>query len=155
MFSKEEAKELRLAFWQRLESKSRRAPGQRGKAIKWIGDRTGVKGLDLRFDVDREKACVAIEVNAADEDRRIELYQKLEACKTIIEDQFGEPLIWNFFYEKENGQMVARVYAETDGDIYNEEKWPDMTYFLVDRMIKLEKAFLEVKDFLVYRELGQ
>ncbi len=155
MFSKEEAKELRLLFWRKLESKTRRLPGQKGQAIKWIADRTGVKGLDLRFDVDRTKACVAIEVNASNEDRRLELYQKLEACRTIIEDKFGDPLIWNFFYEKDNGQMVARVYAETDGDIYNQEKWPDMIYFLIDRMLKLESAFLEVKEFLEHDEIGR
>lgn len=155
MFSKEEAKELRLLFWHKLESKTKRLPGQKGKAIVWIGDRTGVKGLDLRFDVDRSKACVAIEVNASDEDRRIELFQKLEACKTIIEDIFGEPMVWDFFYEKENGQTVARVYVQTEGDIYCQEKWPEMIHFLIDRMLRLEKAFLEVKDFLVYRELGQ
>lgn len=155
MFSKEEAKELRLLFWHKLESKTRRLPGQKGKAFKWIGDRTGVKGLDLRFDVDRSKAVVAIEVNSRDENRRIELFQKLEACKSIIESEFGEPLIWNFFHEKENGDMVARVYTETEADIYDQEQWPDMIYFLINRMLKLEKAFLEVQDFLKYRELGQ
>lgn len=155
MFSKDQAKELRMLFWHKLESKTRRLPGQKGKAIKWIGDKTGVKGLDLRFDVDRTKACVAIEVNAPEEDRRIVLYQKLEACKTIIEDLFEEPLIWDFFYEKPNGQVVARVYVQMAGDIYCEEQWGDMIYFLINRMIRLERAFLEVKDFLVYRELGQ
>ena len=88
MFSKDEAKELRLLFWHKLESKTRRLPGQKGKVIRWIGEKTGVKGLDLRFDVDRTHACVAIEVNANDEERRIELFQKLEACKSIIEEIF-------------------------------------------------------------------
>ncbi len=155
MFSKDEAKELRLSFWHKLESKTRRLPGQKGKVIKWIGDKTGVKGLDLRFDVDRSKACVAIEINAVDDNRRIELFQKLEACKSIIEEIFEEPLIWDFFYEKPNGQVVARVYLQMDADIYNEDQWGDIIYFLINRMLKLEKAFLEVKDFLVYRELGQ
>ena len=51
--------------------------------------------------------------------------------------------------------MVARVYSQMAGDIYCEEQWGDMIYFLINRMLKLERAFLEVKDFLVYRELGQ
>ena len=38
MFSKEEAKELRELFWHKLENRTRRLPGQKGKKIKWIFD---------------------------------------------------------------------------------------------------------------------
>lgn len=155
MYSKEEAKSQRLEFWHKLESKTRRLPGQKGKVIKWIGDKTGVKGVDLRFDVDREKTVVAIEINHRDEDRRLMLYQKLEACKSIVETAFGEPLTWDLAFEKSEHECVARVYTQTHGDIYNPEAWPDMIYFCIDRMLRMEKAFMEVKDFLAHDELGQ
>jgi len=151
MFSKDEAKELRLEFWRKLENKTRRLPGQKGKKKKWIGDRTEIKGLDLRFDVDREKAIVALEINKRSEEKRLEMYERLEAAKTIFEEAFGKPLIWDYLYEKENGKQVCRVYVEMKADIYIKEQWPDISYLLIDNMLRMEKAFLEVKDFLKYR----
>ncbi len=149
MFSKEEAKELRLEFWRKLENRTRRLPGQKGRKKRWINDKTGIKGLDLRFDVDREKAIVALEINHRQEEKRLELYERLEAAKTIFEEAFGKPLTWEYLYEKPNGKQVCRVFTEMPADIYIKEQWPDISYFLIDNMIKMEKAFLEVKDYLM------
>lgn len=146
--NKEEAKAIRLEFWDKLNNRTRRLPAQKGRKIFWIFDKTGIKGLDLRFDVDRKKAQVALEINHSNEDRRLVLYEKLLACKSIFESEFGEPLTWDYVYEKETGEQVCRVYSEQSGDINNQELWSQMIYFLIDRMVRLEKAFLEVKDYL-------
>lgn len=155
MFTKEEAKELRLEFWRKLENRTRRLPGQKGLPKKWIMDNTGIRGIDLRFDVNREQAVVALEINHRDEDRRLKLYAKLDACKNIFEETYGQPLTWDLTYEKDNGLNVCRVYVSTEADIYKQDKWPDVFRFLIDHMMRMEKAFLEVKDFLKYDELGQ
>ena len=151
MFSKEEAKELRLEFWRKLDNRTRRLPGQKGRNKTWIGDHTNIKGLDLRFDINREKAIVALEINKKQEEKRLELYERLEACKTIFEKSFGKPLTWNYMYEKPTGEQVCRVYVEMEADLYEVEKWPPVSFFLIDNMMRMEKAFLEVKDFLKYK----
>ncbi|WP_430934056.1 DUF4268 domain-containing protein [Saccharicrinis sp. 156] len=155
MYSKEEEKELKLAFWSKLGNRTRKIPGQRGKVKTWIGDRTNIKGVDLRFDVGRKKIAVALEINVKYETRRLALYEKLEATKKIFENEFGEELIWDFAYEKEYGEEVCRVYKEMDGDYLAQEQWPAIFSFMIDKMLRMEKAFLEVKDFLKYDELGQ
>jgi hypothetical protein len=151
MYSKEEAKQLRMEFWKKLETRSRRLPGQKGRARKWILDRTDIKGLDLRFDVSREQATVALEINHRNENRRLALYEKLESCKSIFEESFGQALVWDFLYEKQPGKLVCRVYVSMQADMYQEEEWPDIFKFLLYNMISMEKAFLEVKDFLKYQ----
>lgn len=148
MFNKEEEKAIRLEFWQKLSNKTRRLPGQKGRKRFWIFDRTGIKKLDLRFDVDRQKARVALEINHRSEEERLKLFEKLQAAKQLFEDEFGEPLIWDFAYEKPTGELVCRVYVEQPGDILDKEQWSNMTYFLIDKMIKLENAFLQVKEYL-------
>ena len=142
---------MRLEFWRKLENRTRRLPGQKGRKKKWIGDRTEIKGLDLRFDVDREKAIIALEINHKQENKRLEMYERLETAKTIFEEAFGKPLIWDYLYEKPNGKQVCRVYVEMKADMYQTEQWGDIFYFLIDNMIRMEKAFLEVKDYLKYR----
>lgn len=155
MYSKEEAKELRLEFWRKLESRTRRLPGQKGQIKIWILENTGIKGIDLKFDVNRSFVMVALEINHRDEDRRLKLYAKLDACRTIFEHTFGEPLIWDLTYERETGKDVCRVYKSMKADFYQKEQWPDIFRFLIDGMIRMEKAFEEVKDFLMHDELGQ
>ncbi len=150
MFNKEEAKALRLEFWQKLSNRTRRLPGQKGRKRLWIAENTGIKGLDLRFDVGREKIIVALEINIKKEEDRLALYEKLEAAKGIFESEFGGPLIWDFAYTKDNGREVCRVYVEQSGDMYVQESWPDIFKFMIDAMIRMEKAFLEVKDYLKY-----
>ncbi len=155
MFSKEEAKELRQLFWHKLENRTRRLPGQKGRKVKWIFDETGIKGLDLRFDIDRERAIVALEINHEKEDRRLYLYEKLEACKAIFEDTYEGELKWDYLYTKKEGKEVCRVYEQIPADMYQEEQWPETMKFMINRMLRIEKAFLEVKDFLLHDELGQ
>jgi hypothetical protein len=155
MYSKEQEKELKLEFWRKLGNRTRKIPGQRGKIKVWIGDRTNIKGIDLRFDVGRKKIIVALEINVKDESRRLTLYEKLEATKNIFETKFGEPLTWDFAYEKDFGEEVCRVYKQMEGDYLVPEQWPAIFSFMIDHMVRMEKAFLEVQDFLKYDELGQ
>lgn len=148
MFTKEEEKAIRIEFWQKLENRTRRLPGQKGRKRFWIFDRTGVKGLDLRFDVDRTKAAVALEINHKSEDVRLQLFEKLQAAKSLFDEHFDIKPTWDYVYEKPTGELVCRVYLEREGDILNKEKWPEMSYFLIDNMMKFENAFLEVKEYL-------
>ncbi|MCQ2228588.1 MAG: DUF4268 domain-containing protein [Bacteroidales bacterium] len=150
MYSKEEAQEMRHAFWHKLESKTRRLPGQNGRPIKWINDRTGIKGLDLRFDVDTKMAMVAMEINPIQEEKLENLWEKMNNCKSLFEATFGGELVWDRNYVKNAGDTCARIYVRMDGNIYDKEKWPDMIHFLIDNMLRLEKAFLEVQDYLIH-----
>lgn len=150
MFSKEETQNMRHEFWHKLESKTRRLPGQNGKPKKWIGERTGIRGLDLRFDVNREFAMVAMEINPTGSEKKAELWQKMQNCKTLFEKTFGGPLTWEENYIKEAGDSVIRIYVKTEGDMYNKEKWSDMIYFLIDNMIRMEAAFTEIQDYLIH-----
>lgn len=150
MYSKEETQNMRHEFWHKLESKTRRLPGQNGKPRKWIGDRTGIRGLDLRFDVNREFAMVAMEINPTGKEKKAELWQKMQNCKTLFEATFGGQLTWDENYIKDAGDSVIRIYVKTEGDMYDREKWSGMIHFMIDNMIRLETAFLEVQDYLIH-----
>lgn len=45
---------------------------------------------------------VAIEINKRSEERRIYLYEKIQATKSIIEEAYGASLVWNPLFVKEN-----------------------------------------------------
>ncbi len=148
MLTKEEAQQIRHAFWHKLESKSRRLPGQNGKPIRWIMDKTGVKGLDLRFDISGGFVYVALEVNTHSEEKDNRIWQKLTQCRSLIQRYFDSELTWDDNFIREAGNTVKRIYVRTTGDIYNKDLWPDMIHFMIDNMLRLENAFREIKDFI-------
>ncbi|MDF1574184.1 MAG: DUF4268 domain-containing protein [Bacteroidales bacterium] len=151
MFSKEEAKTLREEFWNsfRLLSAGRRVrkklPGN------WMLEHTGIKALKLRFYVDRQVAQVGIDLETRNMDKRIELYEKLESLKKLLEKAMDSPLIWELDYIRENGKAVSRIYLELEGvDIYSRETWPGAFEFMYQQMIKLEAFYREYQDYIKY-----
>ena len=150
MYSKEEAQKMRHDFWHKLESKSRRLPGQNGRPIRWIGNRSGIKGVDLRFDLSQGKVIVGLEVNTHSTERDEALWSKLENCRKMIEAHFEAEVHWKRDFVREAGNTVARVYVMTEGDIYDKEKWADMIHFMLDNMLRLESAYKEIQDYLVH-----
>ncbi len=42
-----------------------------------------------------------------------------------------------------------------EGDFLVPEQWPEIFNFIIDKMVRMEKAFDLVADFLKYDELGK
>ncbi len=151
MFSKEEAKELREEFWDQFKRMSAGRRGRKKLPGNWMLDQTGIKALNLRFHVDREVAQVGIDLETRNMDKRIELFEKLESLKKLLEEAMELPLIWELEYIRENGKSVSRIYLQMEGvDIYKRDTWNEAHKFMFTNMMKLEAFFQEYRDFLKY-----
>ncbi len=151
MFSKEEAKKIREEFWDSFNKLSAGRRARKGLPGSWMLSQTGVKALNLRFHVDREMVQVGIDLETRNMDKRIELYEKLESIKKLLEKAMESQLIWELEYIRENGKSVSRIYLQRDGvDIYDRETWPSAQQFMYENMMKLETFFREYRDFLKY-----
>lgn len=151
MFSKEEAKILRDEFWNSFKKWSAGQRARKKLPGNWLLSQTGVKALNLRFHVDREVAQVGIDLETRNMDRRIELYEKLESLKKLLEEAMGSPMIWELEYIRENGKSVSRIYVQIDDvDIYQRDTWTRAHRFMYENMMKLEKFYLEYRDYFKY-----
>ena len=150
MYSKEEIKELRLKFWQSYKSYCETQPAFNYQKKRWMLNETQVRGLALRFDVDRESAWVIMELQHKNEDRRLKTYEILERYKVVMEEGFENGLTWEFYHRREdNGQEVCRIYTRLENvDWHNQNLWPDIYNFFIKNMLKMEENFLEVKEVL-------
>lgn len=155
MYSKEEKKKLIKDFWEMFAARCEIHPQLKHKRKKWILHRTKVKGVALKFDVDREKATVMIELSNRNEEKRLQAFEILERYKSIVENGFEENLTWQYFYEREDsGQQVCRISTNLNGvDLHRKNQWPDIYNFFIENMILLENNFLAVRDIL-QDELG-
>ena len=148
MYSKDEAKQLREEFWDQFLTISRHRRLRKKLPGDWILTRTGVKALNLKFHVDTKVAQVGIDLETRNMDKRLELYEKLESVKKILEEIMGEAMNWELDYLRENGKSVSRIYLELEGiDIYDRNTWPAAHGFMYEKMMKLEDFYREYRDF--------
>ncbi len=149
MYNREEAKQLRVDFWNGFGYYSKRLPYLRRQNKKWILYNTKIKHLELKFETERHTARVLMEINHRNENHRLEVFEQIQAYKTIVEEAFGQPLIWDYLYTMPTGKEVCRIYFEQGGfDFHKREQWPELYKFLSTHMKKLEKAFREIQEFI-------
>lgn len=151
MYSREEAKELRVAFWRQFQDFTNKRRKNKGRTGKWILDKTGINALNLRFHFDEQTALVGIDIETRNLDKRLELYEKLESTRSQVNKALGEHTIWELEYIRENNKAVSRIYTVIEGvSILDRQSWNRVNMFFFDRMTALEDYFLEYKDYIRY-----
>lgn len=149
MYSKDELKQLKKEFWEGFGIYCSHIPAMRKRKSKFMLYNTKMKGVEMKFDATREGALVILEINHPDEARRLELYEKFEQYKIIMEKDFADGLIWDFAYVRESGEEVCRIYTSKSGiDIHRRIQWMEFYKFMSEEMLKLEKAFRMVKEVI-------
>jgi len=151
MYSREEAKKLRVEFWDQFREFTNKRRKGKGRTGKWILDKTGINALNLRFHFDEVTALVGIDIETRNLDKRLEMFEKLESTRSQINKALGENATWELEYIRENEKSVSRIYTAIDGaSILDRNSWNRVNMFFFDRMTALEDYFLEYKDYLRY-----
>ncbi|TKG88141.1 DUF4268 domain-containing protein [Puteibacter caeruleilacunae] len=149
MYSKEEKKKLVRDFWNQFDEYSSQIPELMHKKKKWMLYNTKIAGVTFKFDVQRKYTAVILELSQRNEKRRLEMYEKLESYKAIIEEGFEDGLIWDFAFVRESGQEVCRVFTELEGpDFHRKSDWEAIFEFMATNMMRLENSFLDIRDIL-------
>lgn len=149
MYSKKEIAELKKDFWESFNRYTTYYSFEVDDEVKWIYYRTGISGVELKFDVEKKVCRVVMEVNTKDEMRRLEIYEDLEAYKALIDDGFRGALEWESDYFLKEGKSVARIYIEQIGlSYYNRNNWPEIFKFMAKNMYRLQTNVLDVLDIL-------
>lgn len=140
MFSKEEATQLRREFWTSF-----------GKSFprKWLLYNTKIKGFSFKFQADRKKALVCLDLEHPDDITNELLFDQMLSLKNLLENDIPE-VIYNEAYELDNGKTIFRIYVpfQKKFSIYNKNTWRDCYEFFVVTMPKFELFFYEYEDII-------
>lgn len=151
MYSQEEKKAIKREYWEIFNELSAKRRAKARRKPKWLLDHTGIKQLRLKFHFDETHAIVGIDVDTTDLDKRVDLFDKLEKLKTLLEKAMGQEMIWDLEHEIENGKMISRVYCRLNNvNIYDKDCWGDVAEFMYLNMRRLEDFFIEYRDYLKY-----
>ena len=140
MYSREETQRLKREFWIAFAEKYPR---------KWVLYDTKIKDFSFKFYVDNKKAQVLIDIEPRNEDNRIAYFEKLEALKNILEEEFIKDLVFEKNFVLENGKTISRIWVEKLGiSVSNKQYWDEIFDFLNEKMHALELFFLEYDEFI-------
>ncbi|PVX51908.1 uncharacterized protein DUF4268 [Balneicella halophila] len=146
MFSKEEKALITEQFWQQLKYKSKRAFGKRHS---WVLKNTGIRGIQLKFEISRDVALVVLQCYSSSLEKREWIYDILQQYHRVIADIAEEPPVWDKYGALEELSGMPSVYYKLDNVDYLQQKyWDEIHNFFIVYMTKLENAFLEIKDVL-------
>ncbi len=136
MYDQEEAKQIRLEFWNKFTVISEIRRRKLGKSRHWIMHHTGLPALNLKFDINETEKWVSVgfEVKSKNIADQLFYYYKLQSLKPFIEKALGPE---------------TRVHLKLSGvSIFDKENWPEMFEFMFDKMLAIEDVFIEYKDFI-------
>ena len=140
MYSREETQKLKREFWVTFAEKYPR---------KWVLYDTKIKDFSFKFYVDNKKAQVIIDIEHRSDSKRIAYFEKIEALKSILEDEFLKDLVFEKEFHLENGKEISRIWVELLGvSVSNRKYWDQIFDFFFENMNTLEMFYLEYDDFI-------
>jgi hypothetical protein len=140
MYSKEETQRLKREFWIAFAEKYPR---------KWLLYDTKIKDFSFKFYVDNKKAQVLIDIEPRNDIKRVAYYEKLEALKNILEEEFIKNLVFEKEFNLENGKTISRIWVEKLGvSVSNRNYWDEIFDFYNKKMNALELFYAEYDEFI-------
>lgn len=140
MYSKEENQKLKREFWITFAEKYPR---------KWVLYDTKIKDFSFKFYVDNKKVQVLIDIEHKSEEKRLAYFEKLQALKSILQDEFVKDLVFEREYHLETQKIVSRVWTELDHvKVSNRGDWDRIFDFFYKNMEGLERFYLEYDEFI-------
>jgi histone deacetylase complex regulatory component SIN3 len=111
--------------------------GFKPSKIMTMGKRTGCIGLEMYFAIRKDFARVHMYIyNRKNVQKTMRMYEHFKQRKNQIEEDFGEPLIW-----QESSKTARRIVHRVDGiDIRDDRTWPNAIEEMIDSMERLWKA---------------
>jgi hypothetical protein len=104
----------------------------------WIGIGIGMSGVSINILASKNYARVEVYINRGTQKENKDIYDFIYKHKDFIENELNEPLVW----ERMDDHVTSRIKVQMDGvNVFDEEDWPKMIAFLIQKTEKMEKSF--------------
>lgn len=104
----------------------------------WISAGSGISGVTYTSVATGDYIRLELAIWGKSQDENKSVFDALHAKKHLIENTFGNALIW----ERLDDKKMSRIKFELpDVSVFNEEDWDKMIQFMVDVVPKFEAAF--------------
>lgn len=133
----------RLDFWTQLLERAKQKTNLHSNVSpskdNWVTAGAGRSGMGWSYVITMDKGSVELFIDRGPDKKEEtdKIFDKILSDRDRIENQFGEPLIW----DKVDGRRVCRIKSACQlGGLKDTELWDRIEEDLIDRMVRLEKA---------------
>ena len=145
MWSKEEAKELRVKFWNDFKRYCRKHHIDR----RWVLTGVKIKSVQLKFHADDQKALVLFQIDHKNPLARYKIYETFMSYRKLMAESCGPELHWEEDYTGIGDRALSAIYFELIGvSVSNPEDWEKIYAFFAEKMVLLEDAYWEYRDLI-------
>lgn len=146
MYKREEASQLRQAFWTTLGQYIAPYPSADGVKVNWLNYKTGVKYIYFRMHADKKAASIGIEITHPDVEIQQLYFEQFAELKFVLHDYVVEEWEWQLHTTDENGKTISRIYKEiAPVNVFNKDDWPQLISFFKPRIIALDEFWSNAK----------
>ena len=146
MYSKDQASQLKQAFWTAYGQYMAPVLSAEGLRTNWINYKTGVKHIYFKMQADSKSASIAIEFSHPDAELQQLYFEQLATYKTMLHSTLGEDWDWQLHTTDDYGKTVSRVQKDISPvNIFQKEDWPKLISFFKPRIIALDEFWSDVK----------
>ncbi|TWJ00716.1 uncharacterized protein DUF4268 [Mucilaginibacter frigoritolerans] len=146
MYSKEEASQLKQAFWTTFGQYIAPQLSAEGLRVNWVNYKTGIKHVFFKMQADKRSASIAIELIHPDPGIQELFFEQFLEYKNILTSYQNEPWSWELHGRDEYGKTISRIFKQIDGvSIFNKSDWPELISFFKPRIIALDEFWSDAK----------
>ena len=139
MYSKDEASQIRQAFWTAFGQYISPQQSADGLKVNWVNYKTGIKHLYFKMEADKQFATIGIVITHPDAGIQELFFEQFKELKTMFNNYLNEDWIWALHDKDEYGKTISRIYLQLDNvSIYNRNDWPQLISFFKPRIIALD-----------------
>jgi hypothetical protein len=136
------AHKLRLAFWEQTLEVMKHSSTTLFNNISptkdhWLYAGSGVGGVPFTLIFSNKEVRVELTLARSETSENKFIFDQLHKNRTSIEAQFGHALRW----ERLDNRKSCRVIYSQAFEGYDRDNWPEMIAWLVEHIVKLERAF--------------
>lgn len=147
MYSKEQASQLKQAFWTAFGQYIAPHLSAEGLRTNWVNYKTGIKNLHFKMQADKKSAAIAIEMSHPDPGIQELMFEQFLEFKNLLNTSLNEEWEWQLHEQDENYKTVSRIVKTLPGvSIYKQEDWPELISFFKPRIIALDDFWSDAKD---------
>ncbi|WP_419698458.1 DUF4268 domain-containing protein [Mucilaginibacter sp. NFX135] len=140
MYSKDEASQIRQAFWTAFGQYIAPQLSADGLRINWINYKTGIKHLNFKMQTDNRHAYIAIEISHPDAGMQELMFEQFKELKTVLDSSLNEEWEWELHTRDESNKLISRIIKTLpSASIFNRNDWPALISFFKPRIIALDE----------------
>jgi len=146
MYTKDQASQLKQAFWTAYGQYMTPVLSAEGLRTNWINYKTGVKHIFFKMQADSRSASIAIEIAHPDLELQQLYFEQFATYKTLLHSTLGEEWEWHLHTTDGYGKIVSRISKElAPVSIFQKDNWPQLISFFKPRIIALDEFWSDAK----------